>query len=70
MRADVAKNLTVKAIMPANDTKFSIAYPQLYCPGCGSYEIGLRQFQGTEAIWGCRDCTANFALDFPRRRRF
>jgi transposase-like protein len=45
-------------------------YPQLYCPRCGSYEIGLRRFQGERAVWGCRDCAVLFTLDFPGKMRF
>jgi predicted RNA-binding Zn-ribbon protein involved in translation (DUF1610 family) len=45
-------------------------YPQLYCPRCGSYEIGLRKFQGDQAVWGCRDCAVLFKLDFPGHNRF
>jgi transposase-like protein len=70
MRADVAKSLKKETIIPTGDLKLSTAYPQLYCPRCGSYEIGLRQFDGAEAIWGCLDCAASFALNFPRQRRF
>jgi transposase-like protein len=53
-----------------NDNKLNVAYPQLYCPRCGSYEIGLRRFVNDQAVWGCRDCAASFTLDFPRQRRF
>ncbi len=67
---DVMKNLKTEPITPAVETRLSTVYPQLYCPRCGSYEIGLRQFEGAEAIWGCRDCAASFTLDFPRQRRF
>jgi transposase-like protein len=70
MRADVAKSLKTETITSEADTRLSTVYPQLYCPRCGSYEIGLRQFDGAEAIWGCRDCAATYALEFPRRRRF
>jgi transposase-like protein len=52
------------------DRKLATVYPQLYCPRCGSYEIGLRRFQGDEAIWGCRDCAVLFTLNFPDHSRF
>ncbi len=29
-------------------------YPGLYCPRCGSKEIGLKKLVGENAIWGCR----------------
>jgi transposase-like protein len=54
----------------SNENLLTTTYPQLYCPRCGSYEIGLRKLKGTEAIWGCKDCTAEFTLDFPGHRRF
>ncbi len=45
-------------------------YPGLYCPRCGSMEIGLKRFEGENAIWGCRDCSADFKLEFPKNDRF
>jgi ribosomal protein L37AE/L43A len=70
MKTVVDKNIKKEMIEPASEQKLSAVYPQLYCPRCGSYEIGLRQFDGPDAIWGCRDCAAAFALDFPKERRF
>ena len=45
-------------------------YPGLYCPRCGSKEIGLKKLAGENAIWGCRDCSADFRLEFPKINRF
>ena len=45
-------------------------YPGLYCPRCGSKEIGLKRLAGENAIGGCRDCSADFRLEFPRSIRF
>ena len=45
-------------------------YPGLYCPRCGSMEIGLKKFAGENAIWDCRDCRADFRLEFPKNNRF
>jgi ribosomal protein L37AE/L43A len=45
-------------------------YPGLYCPRCGSTEIGLKRLAGENAIWGCRDCSADFRLEFPKNSRF
>lgn len=45
-------------------------YPGLYCPRCGSKEIGLIRLVGESAIWGCRDCKADFRLEFPKNDRF
>lgn len=45
-------------------------YPGLYCPRCGSNEIGLKKLVGENAIWGCRDCKADFRLEFPKNNRF
>ena len=56
---DAAKNETLVA-----------TYPQLYCPRCGSYEIGLRRLIDEQILWGCRDCLADFTLAFPREKRF
>ena len=53
-----------------NEGLLATTYPQLYCPRCGSYEIGLRKLLASEAIWGCKDCSAEFILDFPGHRRF
>ncbi len=53
-----------------SDKALATIYPQLYCPRCGSYEIGLRRFSGDQAIWGCRDCAALFMLNFPDHSRF
>ncbi|HBC47892.1 MAG TPA: hypothetical protein DCZ43_12660 [candidate division Zixibacteria bacterium] len=54
----------------SGDAMLETIYPQLYCPRCGSYEIGLRHFHGEQAVWGCRDCAVLFALEFPRQNRF
>jgi len=53
-----------------SNSMLATTYPQLYCPRCGSYEIGLRQLLGADAVWGCRDCSAQFTLEFPGGRRF
>jgi hypothetical protein len=45
-------------------------YPGLYCPRCGSIEIGLKRLAGERAIWGCRDCSVDFRLEFPENDRF
>jgi transposase-like protein len=54
----------------ANDSRLATTYPQLYCPRCGSYEIGLRKLLASEAVWGCKECSSEFILDFPGHRRF
>jgi hypothetical protein len=55
---------------PDSGAMLETTYPRLYCPRCGSYEIGLRRFDGNQAIWGCRDCAAYFMLGFPGEKRF
>ena len=45
-------------------------YPGLYCPRCGSKEIGLKRLAAENTIWGCRDCSADFRLEFPTSKRF
>jgi len=70
MKQVIGKALGLE-IVPADDNSMLAAiYPQLYCPRCGSYEIGLRKFDDDQAIWGCRECAALFNLDFPGQRRF
>jgi hypothetical protein len=55
---------------PDSSEVLGTTYPKLYCPRCGSYEIGLRHFNGDRAVWGCRDCAVFFTLDFPADKRF
>ena len=52
------------------DSMLVMVYPRMYCPRCGSVDIGLERLAGGEAIWECRDCLADFRLVFPARNRF
>jgi hypothetical protein len=70
MKAVLNREIQRDTFPAENDRILAIIYPQLYCPRCGSYEIGLRQLVRTSAVWGCKDCAALFTLDFPGRRRF
>ena len=57
-------------IPPQSGLTLAAVYPGLYCPRCGSDEIGLKLFYHGDAIWGCRDCRADFKLNFPNKTRF
>jgi len=48
----------------------AIVYPGLYCPRCGSQEIGVERIIKDDAVWGNKECSANFRLLFPRQGRF
>jgi ribosomal protein L37AE/L43A len=76
MKINVKEYSITEAFPPENNRRLesadmpTVIYPQLYCPKCGSYEIGLRRLEESQAIWGCRDCSSDFTLEFPRQRRF
>lgn len=70
MRTTIVPDVRADFYSVPDNNMLNIVYPQLYCPRCGSYEIGLRRFNDNQAIWGCRDCSAQFALDFSGQKRF
>jgi ribosomal protein L37AE/L43A len=48
----------------------ALIYPGLYCPRCGSQDIGVEKIITDSAIWNCRECMAEFKLVVPRQGRF
>jgi hypothetical protein len=70
MKTVIDPDLQVGFYPATENNTLTAIYPQLYCPRCGSYEIGLRRLYNNEIIWGCRDCAVLFNLDFPRSKRF
>ena len=70
MRTTIVPDARVDFDSISDTNVLNIVYPQLYCPRCGSYEIGLRRFNDNQAIWGCRECSVQFTLDFPMQKRF
>jgi len=60
----------IKLKYSSNENLLAAVYPRMYCPRCGSMEIGLKRLTKSEAIWECRDCDVNFRLVFPSRSRF
>jgi transposase-like protein len=70
MKTVIDREIRTDIHSAGDDSLLSTSYPSLYCPRCGSYEIGLRRLIGDSAVWGCRDCNAMFTLDFPHEKRF
>lgn len=70
MKVNVENLIHKDTQQDASKPTMAAAYPSLYCPRCGSYEIGLRMFLSNDAIWGCRDYQVLFALEFPSQFRF
>jgi len=70
MRFKLKKEPKIKLKYPSNENLLTAKYPRMYCPRCGSVEIGLKRLTKSEAIWDCRDCSVDFRLIFPSRSRF
>jgi ribosomal protein L37AE/L43A len=70
MRLKPRKEPEMRFNAAAKNPLLAAVYPGLYCPRCGSKEIGLKRLAAENAIWGCRDCMADFRLVFPRNKRF
>jgi hypothetical protein len=54
----------------SNENLLAAVYPGMYCPRCGSTEIGPKRLTKNEVIWECRDCDVDFRLIFPPSSRF
>jgi ribosomal protein L37AE/L43A len=70
MRFKLKKDPGIKLRYPFKETMLAAVYPKMYCPRCGSMEIGLKKLTRGEAIWDCRECGADFRLVFPSNDRF
>jgi ribosomal protein L37AE/L43A len=70
MRYNLRKDLKKKPRYIAGKELLAAVYPRIYCPRCGSKDIGLLMFSGNDAIWECRECDVNFRLIFPTQSRF
>lgn len=70
MKLKSRKEPEMKFNTPPERLLLAAVYPGLYCPRCGSREIGLKRLAGENAIWGCRECMADFRLEFPKSKRF
>lgn len=70
MRLKLRKEIEMRFNAAPEKLLLAAVYPGLYCPRCGSKEIGLKRLVAENAIWGCRDCMADFRLEFPKSKRF
>jgi transposase-like protein len=70
MRINFKKEPKIKLKYPLQEKLLAAVYPRMYCPRCGSKEIGLKMLTQSEAIWDCRECGADFRLLFPASARF
>lgn len=70
MRIKLRKQPRIKLKYPLKENLPAAVYPRMYCPRCGSMEIGLKMLTKSEAIWDCRECGADFRLLFPSSDRF
>lgn len=70
MKLKPKKEPKMKFNMAPERLLLAAVYPGLYCPRYGSKEIGLRRLAGENAICGCRECMADFRLEFPESKRF
>lgn len=70
MRFNLRKEPKIKIKLPYKESLLAAVYPRMYCPRCGSMEIGLKMLTKGEAIWDCRECGADFRLIFPTSARF
>ncbi len=70
MKFKLKREPKIKLNHPSNENLLAAVYPGMYCPRCGSVEIGLKRLTKSDAIWDCRECTVNFRLIFPSYSRF
>jgi len=70
MRFNLKKKPGIRLNHSLHQSMLAAVYPRMYCPRCGSMEIGLKMLAKNEAIWDCRECGADFRLMFPVSSRF
>ncbi|UCE67274.1 MAG: hypothetical protein JSU85_04475 [Candidatus Zixiibacteriota bacterium] len=70
MRFKFKREPKIKLKYKPNENLLAAIYPKMYCPRCGSVEIGLKRLIKSDAVWECRECDVNFRLVFPSNSRF